>query len=116
MSNVKIFRKHQIQSIKMSDNNKTEYFCLKMIMKFAPMLSEVHHVPLVLSYRLDGRQRFFGTNKAKAKFIETYLTSRSWKEAFRLDQDDLNQAENYSYFKYHLHISVILSPFLGNLI
>ncbi len=82
----------------MSDNNKSEYFCLKMIMKFGTILSEVHHVPMVFSYRLDGRQRFFGTNKAKAKFIETYLTSRSWKEAFHLDQDDLNQAENYSYF------------------
>ena len=82
----------------MSENNKSEYFCLKKIMQYGATLSEVHHVPFVISYRMDGRQRFFGTNNSKAKLMESYLTSRSWKEAFDLDQHDLNQAEHYSYF------------------
>ena len=67
-----------------------ERWCFRMLFFWASLLINKHHIPIVISYRKDGKQKHWGSTRAKSKFQDFYSKSLSMQKSFTEDQNELN--------------------------
>ena len=88
-----------------------EKHCFRQLFKYATLLINKHHHPLVVSYRDNKRQqKFFGSIQAKENAKRQYFRSIATQKVFDSDWSDLNMPGTYGHIDYEPLSSFFRAP------
>ena len=79
----------------------SENHCFRELFKYITLLVNVHHLPIVVSYRdKHQKQRFFGSKHSKRCAKINYFKSVTIQRGFDMDYSDLNLPGNLGNIEY----------------
>ena len=96
-----------------------ERWCFRMLFYWATLLINKHNIPIVIMYRKDKKQEFWGSTRAKSKLQNYYSNSLSFRKGFSEDQNDLNMPGTFGHITENpenVHVRQILENRTGDAI